>query len=50
MVSWQSRLSGVVANYRRFLRLTQAYADAIIRQTRARPPSLPPDRLRRRRP
>jgi len=39
-----------VANYRRFLRLTQAYADAIIRQTRARPPPLPPARLKRRRP
>jgi hypothetical protein len=43
-------LQHAIANYRRFLRLTQAYADAIIRQTRARPPPLPPARLKRRRP
>lgn len=43
-------LQEAIANYRRFLQLTQAYADAIIRQTRARPPNLPPTRLKRRRP
>jgi hypothetical protein len=43
-------LQEAIANYRRFQRLTQAYADAIIRQTRARPPILPPDRLRPSRP
>lgn len=45
-----TELQEAIANYRRFLRLTQAYADAIIRQTRARPPNQPPNRLKRRRP
>ena len=43
-------LQEAIANYRRFLRLAQAYADAIIRQTRARPPHLPLARLKRRHP
>jgi len=43
-------VQGAIDGYRRFLRLSQAYADLIVQRTRAQTPVLPPARRKARRP
>jgi hypothetical protein len=42
-------VQAAIDGYRRFLRLSQAYADLIVQRTRAQTPALPPARRKTRR-